>query len=84
MKKRSFLIPVATLLSVLSASNVEAVELKSLGFKNSSNEALSSSFLESNNAFDFIMVQGDYVDVTARHRSHSSHRSHRSHFSSRR
>jgi hypothetical protein len=39
--------------------------------------------LESGNAFDFIMVQGDYVDVTARHRSHSSHRSHRSHYSSR-
>jgi hypothetical protein len=39
--------------------------------------------LESINAFDFIMVQGDYVDVTAAHRSHSSHRSHRSHYSSR-
>ena len=83
MKKRSFLIPVATLLSALSTSNVEAGEIKNLVFKNNTNESFSSSVLESSNAFDFIMVQGDYVDVTARHRSHSSHRSHRSHYSSR-
>ena len=83
MKKRNFLIPVATLLSALSASNAEAGEIKNLVFKNNTNESFSSSVLESSNAFDFIMSQGDYVDVTARHRSHSSHRSHRSHYSSR-
>ena len=83
MKKRNFLIPVATLLSALSASNIDAGEIKNLVFTHNPSETISSSALESINAFDFIMVQGDYVDVTAAHRSHSSHRSHRSHYSSR-
>ncbi len=79
MKKRNFLIPVATLLSALSTSNVDAGVVKNLGFENNKSESFSNYILESNNAFDFVMVQGDYSDVTAAHRSHSSHRSHRSH-----
>jgi len=83
LRKRKFLIPIATLLSALSASNVNAGEIKNLVITHNPSESISSSAWESSNAFDFIMVQGDYVDVTARHRSHSSHRSHRSHYSSR-
>jgi hypothetical protein len=83
LKKRSFLIPVATLLSALSASNVDAGVTRNLVITHIPSESFYSAAFESSNAFDFIMVQGDYVDVTARHRSHSSHRSHRSHFSSR-
>ena len=79
MKKRKFLIPIATLLSALSAPNVDASEFKNLAIIHNPSESFSSSALESSNAFDFIMVHSDYVDVTAAHRSHSSHRSHRSH-----
>jgi len=81
MKKRNFLIPVATLLSALSTSNVEA------NLDNSSqtlvNDSASISTLVSitHNPFDFVMQPSSHTDVMAYHSSHSSHASHRSHSS---
>jgi len=81
MKKRNFLIPVATLLSALSISNVEASFDKPLQVLNEKNAVTSSSNLEANNPFDFVMEQGNHIGVMAYHTSHASHASHRSHSS---
>jgi hypothetical protein len=86
MKKRNFLIPVATLLSALSISNVEANLDKPLQILNERPAVTSSSILEASNPFDFVMQQSGQTDVMAyhtSHASHSSHRSHSSHYSSR-
>ena len=81
MKKRSFLIPVATLLSALSASNVEAsVDNKSQTLAKN-NVSISSPISIASNPFEFVMQQSNYTDVMAYHTSHVSHASHRSHSS---
>lgn len=89
MKKRNFLIPVATLLSALSTSNVDASLDKPVQVLNEKNAVTSSSNSEANSPFDFVMEQGNHIDVMAyhtshaSHASHASHRSHSSHYSSR-
>jgi hypothetical protein len=89
MKKRKFLIPIATLLSALSISNAEASLDKPLQVLNEKSAITSSSILEANNPFDFVMQQSGHTNVMAyhtshaSHSSHSSHRSHSSHYSSR-
>jgi hypothetical protein len=81
MKKRNFLIPVATLLSALSISNVEASLDKPVQVLNEKSAVTSSSNSEANSPFDFVMEQGNHIDVMAYHTSHASHASHRSHSS---
>ncbi len=89
MKKRNFLIPVATLLSALSASDVDASFDNKLLTPAENNVSNSSSSSTANNPFDFVMQQSDHSDVMAyhtshaSHASHASHRSHSSHYSSR-
>lgn len=81
MKKRNFLIPVATLLSVLSASTVEASIDKNQGPLAEDKKSISSYVLVTNTPFEFLMQQNNHSDVMAYHTSHSSHSSHRSHSS---
>lgn len=81
MKKRNFLIPVATLLSALSAGTADAsVDDKSLLLPENSG-SISSSISTADNPFEFVMQQSNHSDVMAYHTSHASHASHRSHSS---
>jgi hypothetical protein len=81
MKKRNFLIPLATLLSALSISNAEASLNNPVQVLDRKSEVTSSSILEANNPFDFVMQQSDHTNVMAYHTSHASHASHASHSS---
>lgn len=81
MKKRNFLIPVATLLSALSASNVDASHDNSLQTLAKDNASISTLVSIANNPFEFVMQQSSHTDVMAYHTSHASHASHRSHSS---
>ena len=86
MKKRNFLIPVATLLSAFSTSNVDASHDRTAQTLIENTGTASSLITEINNPFDFVMQQSNHSDVMAyhtSHASHSSHSSHSSHYSSR-
>jgi len=81
MKKRNFLLPVASLLSVLSASDVDAsVETKSQ-ILDKKNETISSPASIASNPFGLLMEQSSRNYILAYHTSHASHASHRSHSS---
>jgi hypothetical protein len=81
MKKRNFLIPVASLISALSATNVDASFDNSSQTLASNNASISNPVSITNNPFEFVMQQSDHTDVMAYHTSHASHASHRSHSS---
>ena len=57
MKKRNFLIPVATLLSALSASNVDASHDNSPQTLANDNASISTLVSIANNPFEFVMQQ---------------------------
>jgi hypothetical protein len=81
MKKRNFLFPVASLLSALSASNVDAsIETKSQILDKNSG-SISAPASVASNPFEFVMEQSSRTDIMAYHTSHASHASHRSHSS---
>ena len=81
MKKRNFLVPVATLLSALSAGTADAsVDTKSQLLPENS-RSISRSISTASNPFEFVMQQSNHSDVMAYHTSHASHASHRSHSS---
>ena len=81
MKKRNFLVPVATLLSALSTGTADAsVDTKSQLLPEKSG-SISRSISTANNPFEFVMQQSNHSDVMAYHTSHASHASHRSHSS---
>ena len=89
MKKRNFIIPVATLLSALSAPNIEASVDNNSQVFDKSNSSISSPISIASNPFEFVMQKSSHTDVMAyhtshaSHASHASHRSHSSHYSSR-
>jgi hypothetical protein len=81
MKKRNFLIPVATLLSALSVTSSDAsVNNKEQGLTEN-NGSVSAPISSSSNPFEFVMQQSNHTEVMAYHTSHASHASHRSHSS---
>jgi hypothetical protein len=81
MKKRNFLIPVATLLSALSATNIEASVDSESQVLDKNNGSISSPVSIASTPFEFVMQKSNHTDVMAYHTSHASHASHRSHSS---
>ena len=82
MKKRNFLIPLASLVATLGAADVNATQI-STGLDVSSKEIISVANNDQNSTFAFVLQRPEQRSMTVDHYSHSSHSSHSSHYSSR-
>jgi len=89
MKKRSFLVPLATLAAAVATEQAsaitthEAVEPNSdttISFK-AATQSENISARSGNDLFAFVLKRGDQGQLMAYHTSHSSHASHSSHSS---
>ena len=80
MKKRNFLIPLASLVATLGVTDVNANQIASDPII-SSKEMISSANNDQNTTFAFVLQRPEQRLMTADHYSHSSHSSHRSHSS---
>jgi len=89
MKKRSFLVPMATLAAAIATEQVSALTSHSVvepstEAKNTFQADAQSENLSvrgGNDLFAFILKRGDQGQMMAYHSSHSSHASHSSHSS---
>jgi hypothetical protein len=80
MKKREFLVPLATLIAALEVNNAQAtLESQKTIVSNENKPIVLSIKGEANNPFTFILQKSEDVIKTADHYSHSSHSSHGSH-----
>jgi hypothetical protein len=82
MKKRNFLIPLASLVTSLGAADVNATQTAS-NLNLCDKTAISVANNNQSSAFAFVLQRPEQKLMTAGHYSHSSHRSHSSHYSSR-
>ena len=80
MKKRNFLIPLASLVATLGAVDVNATQT-ALDLNASDKAAVSITNNDQSSAFAFVLQRPEQRLMTADHYSHSSHSSHRSHSS---
>lgn len=89
MKKRSFLVPMATLAAAVATEHASAitaheVAVPDAGTSNTLQTAAPSENLSvrgGNDLFAFVLKRGDQGQLMAYHSSHSSHASHSSHSS---
>ena len=89
MKKRSFLVPMATLAAAVATEQAsavaahEAIEPSTEAMNTFQAEAPSEnlSVRGGNDQFAFVLKRGDQGQLMAYHTSHSSHASHSSHSS---
>jgi len=72
MKKRNFLIPVISLIAVISTNASATVQ-------ESDTNSIASNSVEINQDIDFVITNSDNAQKYAYHYSHSSHSSHSSH-----
>ncbi|WP_356688369.1 His-Xaa-Ser repeat protein HxsA2 [Pseudomonas sp. Bi123] len=89
MKKRSFLVPMATLAAAVATEQASAITAHEIVNPNTdtTNTLQSAPLSENlsvrggNDLFAFVLKRGDQGQLMAYHSSHSSHASHRSHSS---
>jgi len=89
MKKRSFLVPLATLAAAMATEQAsavathEVVEPQADAMNTFQADAQSENLLvrHGNDQFAFVLKRGDQGQMLAYHSSHSSHASHVSHAS---
>ncbi|MFL1524863.1 His-Xaa-Ser repeat protein HxsA2 [Pseudomonas sp. O230] len=89
MKKRSFLVPIATLAAAVGTEQASALTTHeivepdtdtSISFQ-STTQSENISARGGNDLFSFVLKRGDQGQFMAYHSSHSSHASHSSHSS---
>lgn len=80
MKKRNFLIPLASLVATLAGADVNATQTAS-NLNVSDKAAIGTTNNDQSSAFTFVLQRPEQRNIIAGHYSHSSHSSHRSHSS---